>query len=318
MTLRLLPGAALHPATQALLEVETAALNLSGRGFSGDAAVYAYLEWAIESTQILRGHFEAGSVDKLLLTKRYWHSQSAGHVDLQMASRLVAIEVTERASALRRQRENLLNDVQRWSRGKLLVLDTSALVQGPKLWEWDPSTTLGIDGVPIHLVIPILVLDELDDLKESTKQHTRNRARATLKWVAERLGGTQSARIREGSLDRDHDNVVVRVHGEIFLDILLDEPGHRRLPIADDEIVDRASHIASASGREVTLITDDVSQAYRARLAGLSVSMVEEPIYDVDVQQAARAAKHAFKERQRASQSAAHAGDAAPIDQPES
>lgn len=157
--------------------------------------------------------------------------------------------------------------------------------------------------MPVHLIVPILVMDELDGLKESTKQHTRYRARETLKWIAERLGGSQSARIRDGGIERI-DGQVVRVYGHVHLDVLLDEHGHRRLPIADDEIVDRATNIAVVAGRDVTLVTDDVGQAYRARLAGLSVSMVVDPIYDVDVQEAARAEKQAAKNRLRKAENA--------------
>ena len=57
-------------------------------------------------------------------------------------------------------------------------------------------------------------------------------------------------------------------------DVLLDQPGHRRLPIADDEVVDRATDITTVAGREATLVTDDVGQAYRARLAGMEMSIV--------------------------------------------
>lgn len=91
----------------------------------------------------------------------------------------------------------------------------------------------------------------------------------------------------------------------MHLDILLDEPGHIRLAIADDEIVDRAAAIASLSGRDVTLVTNDVSQAYRARLAGLDVSTVAEPIYDVDIQEAAKEAAKAEKSQRDAVRRAA-------------
>jgi len=56
---------------------------------------------------------------------------------------------------------------------------------------------------------------------------------------------------------------VTRVRGDVHLDVLLDEPGHRRLPIADDEIVDRAVAIATVAGREGRLVTDDVGRRKR-------------------------------------------------------
>ena len=298
MVLRILPGITPREACDVLRGVEFDGTNVLGRGHLGDAILYAYLDWALDSVRMLRSKFEASGVDGLILTQRYWYLQSAGHVDLQLAPRLASTEIGERVEALRAEQQRFAAEERRWQRGRLVVLDTSALVQGPKLWEWDPAEALKLRDTPVQLVVPILVLDELDGLKESTKQHTRYRARETLKWIAERLGGSESARIREGGIDRSGDQVS-RVYGDVHLDVLLDEPGHRRLPIADDEIVDRATDIATVAGREVTLVTDDVGQAYRARLAGLNVSMVPNPIYDVDVQEAARAAKQEAKQRQR-------------------
>lgn len=69
---------------------------------------------------------------------------------------------------------------------------------------------------------------------------------------------------------------------------VLDAPGHRRLSIADDEIVDRAGVVASTAGRPVTLFTNDYSQAYRANRAGLLTAMVADPIYDCDTKATAQ------------------------------
>ena len=70
--------------------------------------------------------------------------------------------------------------------------------------------------------------------------------------------------------------------GEVTVDLLLDPPGHVRLPINDDEIVDRAVAIEPLAARKVTLLTYDTGQAMRARAAGvpvkkLSVDIGEKP-----------------------------------------
>lgn len=60
--------------------------------------------------------------------------------------------------------------------------------------------------------------------------------------------------------------------GEISAEILFDPPGHDRLPIEDDEIVDRAvAASALAAPNRFTLLTYDTGQATRGRLAGLNV-----------------------------------------------
>ncbi|MCW2792303.1 MAG: hypothetical protein JWO76_1401 [Nocardioides sp.] len=48
--------------------------------------------------------------------------------------------------------------------------------------------------------------------------------------------------------------------------------------------------IASVSGRDVTLVTNDFSQA-RARRAGLEATTVAAPLYDVDIREEAREAE---------------------------
>jgi len=52
--------------------------------------------------------------------------------------------------------------------------------------------------------------------------------------------------------------------------VLFDLPGHVRLAINDDEIVDRALSVQILSGKDVTFLTYDTNQALRARHAGLT------------------------------------------------
>lgn len=244
---------------------------------------------------MLRNHFTGDSVSSVIFTQRYWALQTSGTNNWELARSLVEAEIKEQSERLLYAKDLLDEGQTRWIWGSLLVLDTSALIHGPELWSWDPAAELGLLDDAVQLVLPVLVLDELDDLKESTKQHTRNRARKTLKWLAEQLGSQDHIVIRKGRAADKSDGSIAR--GDVHLDVLLDEPGHLRLPIPDDEIVDRAATIASLSGRDVTLVTNDVSQAYRSRLAGLDVLTVAEPIYDVDLQEEAKAAAKAEKSR---------------------
>jgi hypothetical protein len=58
----------------------------------------------------------------------------------------------------------------------------------------------------------------------------------------------------------------------VTLEIVLDQPSHVRLPIEDDEIIDRAATIRLIAGRDVRLLTCDTGQATRGRIAGLTVT----------------------------------------------
>ena len=62
------------------------------------------------------------------------------------------------------------------------------------------------------------------------------------------------------------------------MDILFDPPRHERLPIADDEIIDRALAAQGLPAHPVTLLTFDTSQAARARHAGLAVNKLTKPL----------------------------------------
>ncbi|MFD8029858.1 hypothetical protein ACGFYM_00015 [Streptomyces sp. NPDC048231] len=54
----------------------------------------------------------------------------------------------------------------------------------------------------------------------------------------------------------------------------MDQPGHVRLPITDDEIIDRAVAIQAIAVREVRLLTCDTGQHTRDGAAGLKVTKV--------------------------------------------
>ncbi len=56
--------------------------------------------------------------------------------------------------------------------------------------------------------------------------------------------------------------------GEMTVEIVFDPPGHARLPINDDEIIDRATAVQALAGRDVTVLTYDTRQSMRARAAG--------------------------------------------------
>ena len=50
-------------------------------------------------------------------------------------------------------------------------------------------------------------------------------------------------------------------HGEVTIEIVFDPPGHVRLPINDDEMIDRILAIQPLAAREVTLLTYDTGQS---------------------------------------------------------
>lgn len=74
------------------------------------------------------------------------------------------------------------------------------------------------------------------------------------------------------------------------IELVCDPPGHVRLPINDDEIIDGALVIQSLAGREVTLLTYGTCQSTRARSAGLHVHLLSRPVSNEPVRAARRVA----------------------------
>ncbi|MFF7977156.1 hypothetical protein [Streptomyces sp. NPDC007905] len=58
------------------------------------------------------------------------------------------------------------------------------------------------------------------------------------------------------------------------MEIVLEQPGHVRLPIPDDEIIDRAVAIQALAARPVRLLTCDTGQHTRGCADGLKVTKV--------------------------------------------
>ena len=132
-------------------------------------------------------------------------------------------------------------------------------------------------GSPIRVLVPMVVVDELDGLKQSKDRHVRWRAGYTLA-VLDRLFAktTGPARLHAaGAFPPAPDG---RMRGEAMMELVFDPPAHVRLPINDDEIVDRALAIEPLADRKVTLLTYDTGQSTRARNAGLQVVKLSKDI----------------------------------------
>ncbi|HUC14499.1 MAG TPA: PIN domain-containing protein, partial [Acidimicrobiales bacterium] len=107
-----------------------------------------------------------------------------------------------------------------------------------------------------RLIIPILVMRELDDLKNFGKTP---KARPRLRRIFEILRdkGRGPSPIREG----------------ITLELLMDPPRYSPLPVHDEEIVRRALYLRDRKGGILTLITGDYTMLASAGAEGLRVVM---------------------------------------------
>jgi rRNA-processing protein FCF1 len=270
-----LPGADRTQVLEAIREVATGAFNL--RGSSGADPYQEYVRWANDSAQKLSNLISPADIERLVLTRRYWLLQSMEAAWGSASARiLMNAELVERVRDLEAAQQALQQQIDRWSRpGVFVVPDTSFYITHPvKLEDAVEGDDLfghldlaSFEGV--HFLVPIVVIDELDGLKRSRgdvgwragytlavfDKRLRDPTRPATLRPADEITGTGSGTFREA----------------ITVEILFDPPRHARLPINDDEIIDRALAVQVLAGRDLTVVTYDTGQSMRARAAGLRV-----------------------------------------------
>lgn len=227
-----------------------------------------YMNWRVDSIRKLERLVSSGSISHLILDNplelRVGDAGPGG--DIRHLRTMVDFDRSRRTEALQTAIEWLEKVERTWSGDSPLILpDTSFYLTYPeKLEAIDFDDVLGERTPTLRLVVPMVVVDELDNLKRSKESKVRWRAAYTLAVLDHvYTGPNQLSWLSRGPGSR----------ADVVVDIVFDPPGHQRLPINDDEIVDRALSIERLSRRLPTLVTYDTGQALRAR--GLGVTVVK-------------------------------------------
>jgi predicted ribonuclease YlaK len=141
------------------------------------------------------------------------------------------------------------------------VLDTNALLHYTRfdLLPW----TERMQARPIRLVIPIVVIDELDAKKYARRGEFQQRARELLTLI----DGHVSASPPDGYSD---------LRPDVTVEVLPDERGHLRADSNDQEILDRCELLWHATGKPTTLITGDSGMRISAQSRGIEVFKLAE------------------------------------------
>ena len=285
MSVTPLPGADRKTLLETLRAIHADVGNLKGLTTSNSYQyLLAYLEWASNAMTKLVRLLRPSDIDRLVLTKHYemlvgLSGMQPSNLRAQHLDKLIVFELEQRETAFDEVVQTLAGQLYRWSFSDyFIVADSSFYIHHPENLEAsDLADLVGFHDGPIHLIFPMVVVDELDSLKQSKASHTRGRASYTLAVLDRLLQGNDTVyRLREADPETQRHSGVRC--GEVNVDIFLDPPGHVRLPINDDEIVDRALAIKPLVGRQVTLLTYDTGQATRGRQAGLNVIKLVQPV----------------------------------------
>jgi PIN domain len=267
--MRLKPGVIVNDESIAALRAElTRAENFRGQG-TLPGYVHQYMLWTDETERMLSNVLRPDDIASLVLTPQY---RAIPTLDPPAAANIAISREIERFIArLSFWIDSLDVDRQRWAGTEQLVVpDTNVFLHGPPVEDIDWHELLGHSEserqTAIRVVVLLLVIDELDKLKDRGQDKIRTRARVTLR-VLEDMWRTAAPQPQAamGSADAGA--------GAVTIEVLLDDLAHERLPDTDSEIVDRAAFLQELTGREVTIITGDVGMALRARAAGVGTCL---------------------------------------------
>ena len=139
-----------------------------------------FLEWVDESVRMLRFQLPSAEIDRLLLTRRYWAIQGAQGFE---SAKLAQTEIDDRTAALGEAIEWLEATTRKWNAapGPLVIADSGFFCNHTEKIRGIPfADILELREEPIRLMLPMVVLDGLDGLKQHSNDHVRWRAGHTL------------------------------------------------------------------------------------------------------------------------------------------
>lgn len=245
-----------------MAELAIGATNTRQR--TGDALVIHYRQWADEAYRRLRSYFSDDSLDALVRTRTFWAVADVNPDDPH-AKQLVYAELDDAVQRFEELRRDFAAFAQHWAdKSTVVVLDTSGVMAHASAF--DKVDWFEIIGerpdLPLRLVIPLVVVDELDNLKDRGNKTAELPARKALKTLEPLLLLEQRERIFSS-------------RGMAYIEVLADPPTHRRLASADDEIVTQAAMLAATTGHPTIVATRDTGMLIRATQAGLDGRRVE-------------------------------------------
>ncbi|WP_433018928.1 PIN domain-containing protein [Kribbella sp. CA-294648] len=248
-----------------------------------------YVRWVMDTARTLRGQIAAGDLDRILFTPAFYRLVDPALMGTPQGRQLFDAELSDRQVMLTAAFDKL-QEIRPWTAAAdkvLAVVDTNVFLSHPA-WTQDEDPTAVIASIPwaeelgagfadVLLVLPEVVIRELDRLKESSNQKLRHRASVTLA-VIDKLLPDPYGTVLIRDMDTDWQEVADREkipHGRVELRVFFDDPAHRPLSDSDAEIIDRAMAVQTLAGTAVRLITMDTGMGLNARRTKLQVRKPE-------------------------------------------
>jgi PIN domain-containing protein len=253
-----------------------------------EAAIAAVRQVRGELTNTNGGNSAADRKDRFLRWCNNWATPQLGNHFPDTEGIFTAIEETFRRLALAPPMSEfelntmLARDWQAWDRrlehlaseleslrsftarpGRITVLDTSALMEGVPFTEYDwHALRSDLAAGPIRLVVPILVIEELDGLKRTRDRQQKADAKQVLRamWALHGTAPTVPAALPHAP--------------DVTIEVYLDGDWHKRRDNNDGEIIDQALSLQELTGQQIILATCDYNQGYRASAPGIATALM--------------------------------------------
>jgi hypothetical protein len=219
-------------------------------------AANSYLIWAEKAEQFLLATFESLAVPRALQSDRYWRIRSTDTITsrpMPLIKAEIQIQKTT-LEAIRSQLNHYISLLTSPPDGSIIVLDTNVYVHGRLVHEVDWHSEFGLPRVTV--VVPLVVLDELDRIKDRDLEYGKRAASVLRAW--DRL-----------FID-DKWLVPKELRPRVTLQMVDEPPGHTRQAGQDDEIVRQAAYFAQINENRLMIVTRDRGMRLRARAHGLA------------------------------------------------
>jgi hypothetical protein len=220
-----------------------------------------WLDWWERADAVLRSLFTDDDLVMSLYQARAEISRENYLAGPELTQRETTVWIT-RLEEVIRGLQSLKPFIER--SGHIVVPDTSAFIEGAYFDSFAWHSLLGgtTAGDPVRLIIPILVLEELDGLKRDRRASGRSRSVFRRLWELHSGDPAEPASI-PGKL--------------VTIEVLHDDPWHVRRPVNDEEIIQRAAAIGEITGKIVVLTAADYAMLYRAEAVGLKAVLMPGP-----------------------------------------
>ena len=143
------------------------------------------------------------------------------------------------------------------------ILDTNVYLHYKLFSEIDWAVALHQSGA-VRIVVPMVVLRELDQQKNVGRKPVNQEARRVLRRLQELLEGQGRGRVSIGD--------------QQTIEVARDLPRHVPHPVADEEVLDRAEAFEGRPGGQLVIVTGDLSMRIRAEVRNLRTVMLTDDL----------------------------------------